>query len=476
MKEKILIADDDESILWVLKKFFKEKGFEVLTAKDGAGAEKILKNSLPLISLIDINMPGKGGLKVLEDAKKEPLDAKTPIIIMTAEGTMKNAIEAMKKGAFDYITKPLDLDELEVIVEKARENLALKGELKDLKQRLMERERGGIVFVGKSKAVEKIFKTVGRAAPQDVTVLIQGESGTGKELVARLLHTNSPRGEKAFVAVNSAAVPKELMESELFGHEKGSFTGALEMRKGKFEIADGGTLFLDEVGDMDEKLQAKLLRAVQEREFYRVGGKETVKVDVRIIAATNQDLEKAVEEKRFREDLYHRLNVVTINIAPLRERKEDIALLCGHFLEKFSEESGTEARSLSKDAVSELQNYPWPGNVRELENILRRAVILSPNIILTPEDISLPKRKQKKESLEDMLEKKLEPFIEKTSGRGKEELYDSIMPFMERPLIKLVLKKTRFNQVKAAELLGINRNTLRKKIKELKISRKDIKD
>ena len=476
MKEKILIADDDESILWVLKKFFKEKGFEVLTAKDGAGAEKILKNSLPLISLIDINMPGKGGLKVLEDAKKEPLDAKTPIIIMTAEGTMKNAIEAMKKGAFDYITKPLDLDELEVIVEKARENLALKGELKDLKQRLMERERGGIVFVGKSKAVEKIFKTVGRAAPQDVTVLIQGESGTGKELVARLLHTNSPRGEKAFVAVNSAAVPKELMESELFGHEKGSFTGALEMRKGKFEIADGGTLFLDEVGDMDEKLQAKLLRAVQEREFYRVGGKEPVKVDVRIIAATNQDLEKAVEEKRFREDLYHRLNVVTINIAPLRERKEDIALLCGHFLEKFSEESGTEARSLSKDAVSELQNYPWPGNVRELENILRRAVILSPNIILTPEDISLPKRKQKKESLEDMLEKKLEPFIEKTSGRGKEELYDSIMPFMERPLIKLVLKKTGFNQIKAAELLGINRNTLRKKIKELKISRKDIKD
>jgi len=476
MKEKILIADDDESILWVLKKFFKEKGFEVLTAKDGAGAEKILKNSLPLISLIDINMPGKGGLKVLEDAKKEPLDAKTPIIIMTAEGTMKNAIEAMKKGAFDYITKPLDLDELEVIVEKAKENLALKGELKDLKQRLMERERGGIVFVGKSKAVEKIFKTVGRAAPQDVTVLIQGESGTGKELVARLLHTNSPRGEKAFVAVNSAAVPKELMESELFGHEKGSFTGALEMRKGKFEIADGGTLFLDEVGDMDEKLQAKLLRAVQEREFYRVGGKETVKVDVRIIAATNQDLEKAVEEKRFREDLYHRLNVVTINIAPLRERKEDIALLCGHFLEKFSEESGTEARSLSKDAVSELQNYPWPGNVRELENILRRAVILSPNIILTPEDISLPKRKQKKESLEDMLEKKLEPFIEKTSGRGKEELYDSIMPFMERPLIKLVLKKTGFNQIKAAELLGINRNTLRKKIKELKISRKDIKD
>jgi len=476
MKEKILVADDDESILWVLKKFFKEKGFEVLTAKDGAGAEKILKNSLPLISLIDINMPGKGGLKVLEDAKKEALDAKTPIIIMTAEGTMKNAIEAMKKGAFDYITKPLDLDELEVIVEKARENLALKGELKDLKQRLMERERGGIVFVGKSKAVEKIFKTVGRAAPQDVTVLIQGESGTGKELVARLLHTNSPRGEKAFVAVNSAAVPKELMESELFGHEKGSFTGALEMRKGKFEIADGGTLFLDEVGDMDEKLQAKLLRAVQEREFYRVGGKEPVKVDVRIIAATNQDLEKAVEEKRFREDLYHRLNVVTINIAPLRERKEDIALLCGHFLEKFSEESGTEARSLSKDAVSELQNYPWPGNVRELENILRRAVILSPNIILTPEDISLPKRKQKKESLEDMLEKKLEPFIEKTSGRGKEELYDSIMPFMERPLIKLVLKKTGFNQVKAAELLGINRNTLRKKIKELKISRKDIKD
>ncbi|MBI5560166.1 MAG: sigma-54-dependent Fis family transcriptional regulator [Deltaproteobacteria bacterium] len=475
MKKKVLIADDEEGIVWVLEKFFREKGFDVLSARDGASAEKFLKDAPPPIALIDINMPGKNGLQILKDLR-ESLEGKTSTIIMTAEGTMKNTIEAMKGGAFDYITKPIDIDELDVIVEKAIENLRLKGEVHTLRERLKERDSGEVVFVGKSKAAEKIFKTVGRAAPRDVTVLIRGESGTGKELLARLLHINSKRSAGAFVALNSAAVPRELMESELFGHEKGAFTGAVESRKGKFELAEGGTLFLDEVGDMDAGLQAKLLRALQEKEFYRLGGKEPIRVDTRIIAATNQDLEKAVEEKRFREDLYHRLNVVTIDAPPLRERKEDIPLLCEHFFEKFSPEMAGETRRVSKDALDEMLNYHWPGNVRELENTLRRAVVLSPSIVLTPDDISLPKKKQKKESLEDMIEKRLEPFIDKTSIRGRQELYDSLIPFMERPLIKLVLKKTRFNQVKAAELLGINRNTLRKKIKEFKITRKDLKE
>ena len=475
MKKRVLIADDDESTRWVLERFFKEKGFETITAVDGSEAEGLLKSASPGLALMDINMPGKDGLDILKDVKEEA-SLHTAIIIMTAEGTMKNTIEAMKRGAFDYITKPIDLEELDVMVDKAVENLSLREEVSTLKERLRERLASETVFVGKSKPVERIFKTVGKIAPSDVTVLIEGESGTGKELVAKLIHANSPRSEGPFIAVNSAAVPRELMESELFGHERGAFTGATETRKGKFELAEGGTLFLDEVGDMDLELQAKLLRAIQEREFYRVGGKEPIRVDVRIIAATNQDLEKAVEEKRFREDLFYRLNVVTINLPPLRKRKEDIPLLAEYFFERFHQEMGIERRHLSKQAAEELMSHSWPGNVRELENVLRRAVLLSPNLILMPEDLTLTKRQHKKESLEEMIARRLEPFIEKTSSRGRQELYDSIMPFMERPLIKLVLKKTRFNQVKAAELLGINRNTLRKKIKELKISRKDVKE
>ncbi|MBI5599640.1 MAG: sigma-54-dependent Fis family transcriptional regulator [Deltaproteobacteria bacterium] len=484
MKEKVLIADDDAGIAWVLDKFFREKGFEVIVARDGASAEKALREASVPLALVDINMPGKDGLTILKDAKKWE-GFKTAVIIMTAEGTMKNAIEAMKRGAFDYVTKPIDLDELDVITARAVEDFHLRNEVSVLKERLKEKLAGETVFVGRTKVVERIFKTVGKVAPKDATVLVQGESGTGKELVARLIHANSLRCEGPFIAVNSAAVPGELMESELFGHEKGAFTGATETGRGKFELAGGGTLFLDEIGDMAAGLQAKLLRAVQEREFYRVGGKEPVRVDVRIIAATNQDLEKAVEEKRFREDLYYRLNVVTVTIPPLRERKDDIPLLAEHFFDKFAREMGIETRRLSKDAATELMTYPWPGNVRELENVLRRGVLLSPNTVLTPADIALPQRHYRKESIEDMISARLEPFLEKalssgpsSSGRGggRQELYDSVMPFMERPLIKLVLKKTRFNQIKASELLGINRNTLRKKIRDLKISKKDVKD
>ncbi len=474
MKRKVLIADDDKSLLWVLERFFRDKRFKPLCATDGNEAQNILKTERVELVLMDINMPGKTGLQILKELKG--LKDLPPVIIMTAEATMENTIAAMKHGALDYVSKPVDLDELDIIVGRAMENARLRKELSTLKKTLEQKWASETVFVGKSKAAERIFKTIGRIAPRNVTVLIQGESGTGKEIVAKLVHLNSPRREGPFVAVNSAAVPRELMESELFGHEKGAFTGATETRKGRFELADGGTIFLDEIGDMDVGLQAKLLRVLQEKEFYRIGGKEPIRVDVRIIAATNQNLEKCVEEGRFREDLYYRLNVVGINIPPLRERKEDIEPLSEYFLERFVEEMGVERRMLSREALAALRSHNWPGNVRELENVLRRAVLLSSGVVITPEDLALKGKREKKESLEAIIERRLAPFIDKTGTRGKQHLYADILPLLERPLIRLVLKKTRFNQLRAAELLGINRNTLRKKIKELNITRKDLSD
>jgi len=463
---RVLIADDDESILWVLEKLLREKGLDVAAAKDGIEAGKAIAAGVQL-ALLDINMPGKNGLRLLTEAKEAGSQAS--FIIMTAESTMKNTLEAMRLGAFDYITKPFDLAELEVVIDKALENLRLKARLTNLAERLKEHLSGETAFVGKSKAVEEVFKKAGKVAARDVTVLILGESGTGKELLARILHANSERDDGPFVAVNSAAVPKDLMESELFGFEKGAFTGAVEAKKGKFELADGGTLFLDEVGDTSPELQARLLRAIQEREFYKVGGKEPVKVDVRIIAATNHDLEKAVAEKRFREDLLFRLNGITFTMPPLRDRKGDVAVLAAHFLERFRGEFAVGAKSLSPKAMEALEAYNWPGNVRELENIIRRAVLMSQSVTITPEDLGLPLSRHRRESLEDIITARIKPFIDKTDHRSKQELYDFIMPFMERPLIRLVLEKTRGNQVQAAEMLGINRNTLRKKIKELDI-------
>ena len=467
MKKKVLIVDDDESILWILQRMFKDKKIETVEARDGKSALEMLKGQDLSIAIMDIRMPEKDGLDVLREIKET--GCQTPIIIMTAQGTMKNAVEAMKHGAFDYITKPFDIGELEILVDRALEHRKLKQEVANLKDRLKERVAKEITFIGKSKAVQDVFKTVGRIAPKDVPVIIQGESGTGKELVAKLIHTNSPRNEGPFIAVNSAAIPRELMESELFGYEKGAFTGAIETRLGKFELANNGTLFLDEIGDMALDLQSKLLRAIQGQEFYRVGGKQPIQVDVRIIAATNQDIEKAVEEKKFREDLLYRLNVVTIKLPPLRSRKEDIPLLAEYFLQKFQEEMGIEPRTISPNATNALKSYSWPGNVRQLENILRRAVLLSPNPMLTPDDVSLPRERRNRESLEDIISSRLEGYINSIDASGKHELYDTIVPFMERPLIKLVLKKTGGNQVKTAEILGINRNTLRKKIKELGI-------
>ncbi len=469
-EQVVLIADDDESMLWLLESFFSDKGLKTMKASDGAGAEAILAETAPDIALLDINMPGKDGLAILKDAG--PLAEDTSFIIMTAEATMDNTVEAMKLGAFDYISKPFDLNELEIIVERALKDRAMRKRLKRLSTRLDEGLAEATQFVGKSRAVQEVFKTVGRLAAGDVDVMVLGESGTGKELLARILHASSARKDGPFVAFNAAAVPAGLMESELFGYEKGAFTGAAESRPGKFELADTGAIFLDEVGDMSMDLQARLLRVVQEREFYRVGGKTPIRVDVRIIAATNHDIPALVRDGRFREDLWFRLGGVAITMPPLRKRRSDIPLLAEHFLARFSREFGTGARTISPAAMEALKRYRWPGNVRELENVIRRAVLLSSTMEILPCDLNITPGEHRGDSLENVIAARLKPFVERMEMRGRQDIYALIMPFMERPLLRLVLERTGGNQLRAAEVLGINRNTLRKKIKLLGIEKK----
>jgi two-component system nitrogen regulation response regulator GlnG len=473
LPHKILIVDDDDSIRFVLKKALTKEGYEVSEAKDGlAGLAALKKGAYPL-AFMDIRMPGMDGLTVLGQMKEAGID--TYVIMMTAQGTMRTAIEAMKLGAFDYITKPFDVDEVLLLSSRALENRAMAAEVENLKASLRERYEVGSI-IGQSATIRDIFKDVGRVAGTDVTVLITGESGTGKELFARAIHAHSRRVAGPFVVVNSAAIPRELMESELFGHEKGAFTGAAGRKIGKFEQASGGTLFLDEIGDMDLNLQAKLLRALQEKEFERVGSTETLKADVRIIAATHRDLDVAVAEGKFREDLYYRLNVVSLHLPPLRERKEDIPALAEHFLDKTAQELGTPKKSITAKAVKRLMDYDWPGNVRELENCIKRAVVLSSSGALLPEDVEVLMKGEKEGmklaenmTLEGLLEDRIRCFLKKTKKLGKSDVYDSVISLVEKPLISGALEETNYNQLKAADLLGINRNTLRKKITELRI-------
>ncbi|MFQ5901205.1 MAG: sigma-54-dependent transcriptional regulator [Thermodesulfobacteriota bacterium] len=472
-RENILIADDDEGIRWVLEKFLDEKGFSTSSFKDGLTALNTIKGDSYTLAIIDITMPGLNGFQFLEKIKG--IDHGLPVIIMTGQGTMKNAIEAMKGGAYDYITKPFDLDELGIIIDRAVESRRLRDEVLTLKGRIKARLEKETVIIGKSPPMQRLYKIIGKVAPQDVTVLISGESGTGKELVARVIHLHSKRAQGPFIAINSAAIPKELMESEMFGFEKGAFTGATEERPGKFELAQGGTLFLDEIGDMPLDLQSKLLRIIQEKEFYKLGGKRAIKLNVRLITATNQDLTAAVSGKRFREDLFHRLNVVNIPIPPLRKRKDDIPLLTEHILNGLKGEMGGEAKDLSEDALQCLVDYNWPGNVRELENTLKRAFILSSDPVIKSHELNLAEtdKTKKKDSLNSTLEgffaKRLEDVTDKVKKDLKGDLYSMVIRWVEKPLIELILKKTRGNQILASRILGINRNTLRKKIKELKV-------
>jgi len=471
---KILIAEDEESLRWVLKKALEDEGYWVQTIANGQLARQSLHENHFDVSLIDIRLPDLDGLTLLKEAKEAGID--TAMILMTAQNTMHNAIEAMKNGAYDYVTKPFDLEEILVLVRRAFESRKLSRDFRELKEEVKKRFEPGVNIIGSSSTMQRVYKTIGQVVDTNATILIQGESGTGKELVAKTIHYNSPRWNRPFITVNCAAIPRELLESELFGHEKGSFTGALERRIGKFELAAEGTLFLDEVGDMPLDLQTKLLRVVQDREFSRVGGKEILKADVRILAATNQDLEKAVKEKRFREDLYFRLKVIPISLPPLRERRGDLPLLVGYFIDKINREMGTSISGISPEALKLLEAHSWPGNVRELENTLIRAAVLSPGPILFPKDFTFQgsqgghSREVDSLSLEEVIRHKLEDYFERTKGVDVDNLYSLVVERVERPLIELTLRKTQGNQVRAAEILGINRNTLRKKISELNIS------
>ncbi len=471
---RILVADDEESIRWVLSKSLTKQGFSVDLAANGSEALMMLRQQRYDLAVLDIKMPGTSGLDLLSRIHSDYPEIL--VVIMTAESSMKNAVEAMKRGAYDYITKPFDLDALDAIILKARKASEVTDEVKRLKEEVRDHYQVDRNIIGKSRAMQEVYKVLGKVAPADVTVLITGESGTGKELVARAIHFNSPRLGKPFLALNCAAIPRELLESELFGFEKGAFTGAVERKTGKFEQANGGTLFLDEIGDMPLELQAKLLRVLQEKEITRTGGTTTIPVDVRIVAATNQELKEKVRNREFREDLFYRLNVVPIELPPLRERREDIPLLVEFFIQRAGEELGVPARGCTEEALRLLKGYSWPGNVRELENSIQRAALLSPDQVLTPDDfpglVGGAQRRDNEGSLEALIANKLNASLAQMDVQELDDLYDMVLQQMERPLIRIVLDKTRGNQVRAAEILGINRNTLRKKIQLLGIDLK----
>ncbi len=464
---RVLIADDEESIRWVLRQALADLGWVVETAENGEEAWSKLTSGNFEVALVDIRMPGLDGLELLSRLAESGCD--TSVIIVTAQNTMANAIEAMKRGAYDYITKPFDLDEVRILVRRALEMRRQSAELERLERDQRKRFELGVEIVGRTPVMQEIFKTIGRVAPTEATVLIQGESGTGKELIARAIHAHSRRWSGPFVAMNCSAVPRDLLESELFGHERGAFTGATEQRLGVFEVANSGTLFLDEVGDMPLELQAKLLRVVQERELTRVGGREVVKVDVRLIAATNQNLERAVREGRFREDLYFRLAVVPIHVPPLRQRRADIPDLVRYFLAKINRELGGRVSGISDEAMEKLLQHSWPGNVRELENTLVRAAVLAPGPFVMPQDLVLAESGPGKKSTEAItIEAAIRQAVESLLGSDPEvsprNVYAWVMQRVERPLIEYALERTGGNQLRAAALLGINRNTLHKKM------------
>ena len=471
MNGTILIADDEELIRQVLCDALTEQGYHVKAVETGTQAWSALQEQSFDLAFVDIRMPELSGLDLLHKTQAAQIDL--PIIIMTGQTTLTNAIEAMKRGAFDYLPKPFDLDDVHALVSHVMEAKRLTVDTDHPLPAIQGRDEQ---IIGSGAAMQQVYKTIGRIVRSDATVLLQGESGTGKDLVAKVIHHYSARWRAPFIGINCSAIPLDLLESELFGHERGAFTGAVERHAGKFEQAAGGTLFLDEIGDMPLSLQAKLLRVLQEREFTRVGGSQALRADVRIIAATNQDLATAVKEKRFREDLYFRLRVVPVTLPPLRQRREDIPELTTYFLDNITKEVGTSATGITPEAQTLLTNYAWPGNVRELGNTLLRAAVLSPGPLLTPADLSLPQTRiplpadLAELSFEEIVQRQLTTYLQQPALLEAGDLHAVIISQVEKPLIELVLDHTRGNQLKAAELLGINRNTLRKKMTDLKIA------
>jgi two-component system, NtrC family, nitrogen regulation response regulator GlnG len=472
----VLIADDDPAIRLVLRHRLEADGYRVDEAPDSQSALDALHSNRFDVALLDIIMPGTGGLDVLSAAKSD--NVRTLIIVITAASTMNNAVEAMKRGAHDYLTKPFaNLDLVAAAIRRAVEVAAQAADLDRLKDEVNRQLVGGEI-VGRSPAMQEVYKLIGRVVTNDATVLLSGESGTGKELVARAIHFKSSRWRSPFVAVNCSAIPQGLLESELFGHERGSFTGATERRAGKFEMADTGTIFLDEIGDLPLELQPKLLRVLQEREFSRVGSVETLKVKARVIAATNQDLQKLVAARQFREDLYFRLRVIPISMPPLRERREDISELTDYFVGKAVQEMGARVSALSPEARAKLNAYDWPGNVRELENAVMRAALLAPGTTIRAEDVELspttvaatPAGKiDDNSNLAEVITSRIVSWFDSPGSEEPRDLYHKLVAEIERPLIEMALKRASGNQVRAARVLGLNRNTLRKKITDHKI-------
>ena len=454
-KVHLLLIDDEKNYLLVLETLLTEAGYAVTALNDPETALAFLEESEVDIVITDMKMPRISGREVLERVKKNW--PHIPVLIMTAFGSIESAVEAMRYGAFNYITKPFSNDELLLSIQNAAELARAHRQYQLLRESLEERY-GKHQIIGRSRAIRDMLALVDRAGPSRATVLITGESGTGKELVARAIHFSSPRSQEPFVSVNCMALNPGVLESELFGHEKGSFTGAVAMRRGRFEQASGGTLFLDEVGELTPELQVKLLRVLQERRFERVGGSEEIEVDIRIVAATNKDLMPLVQAGTFREDLYYRLNVVHIPIPPLRERREDIPLLVAHFAEKAAKENGIPPKTVSTEALNHLSGYEWPGNIRQLQNVVERCLVLVPGDVITLEDLPAEIRDEEAQfkSAVDLLPVQL-------------DLADTLER-IEAALIRRALVRADFVQAKAAELLGISKSLMQYKLKKYSIT------
>ncbi|MCH4295243.1 nitrogen regulation protein NR(I) [Shewanella sp. 3B26] len=467
ISEQVWILDDDSSIRWVLEKALKSAR---ITSASFAAAESLwqaLELSQPLVIVSDIRMPGTDGLTLLERIGLHY--PHIPVIIMTAHSDLDSAVAAYQSGAFEYLPKPFDIDEAIALVERALTHASEQSPQSIASEPIKAPE-----IIGEAPAMQEVFRAIGRLSRSSISVLINGQSGTGKELVAGALHKHSPRKDKPFIALNMAAIPKDLIESELFGHEKGAFTGAAGVRQGRFEQANGGTLFLDEIGDMPLDVQTRLLRVLADGQFYRVGGHSPVQVDVRIIAATHQDLERLVQQGQFREDLFHRLNVIRVHLPPLRERREDIPQLARHFLAAAAREIGVEAKILAKDTAVKLQQLPWPGNVRQLENTCRWLTVMASGQEILPQD--LPPELLKEPSSTAAIaagdgdwESALRDMVDRRLGEGESDLLADMQPTFERIMLEVALKHTQGHKQEAARRLGWGRNTLTRKLKELEM-------
>ncbi|MDH4223430.1 MAG: sigma-54 dependent transcriptional regulator [candidate division Zixibacteria bacterium] len=469
--KQILLIEDDTKICDSINNYFNSEQIKLHTIFDGKVALETINHLKPDLVLLDINLPNLSGVEILKEIKER--DIRIPVIVITGYISTAVAIETMKEGAYEFVTKPFQLEKLARIVDKALQEKKGEGDSSGFGK--IDRPEDENLIIGKSPEIVEIAKLIGQVAPTDAAVLIMGESGTGKELVARAIHRNSLRKDRPFLSVNCAALPESLLESELFGYEKGAFTGAYQKRFGKFEQADKGTIFLDEIADMSLMTQSKVLRVLQEQEFERVGGNQSIKVDVRIIAATNKSLVNCIKEGNFRVDLFYRLKVVSIYLPPLRERRSDIPLLADHFLKKYAELTGKKVSEVSDSAMKVLVKYPWPGNVRELENNIHTAVVMSKGGLLSPEHF--PIFNDSKEKLEIDFEKikkdyhkimyaVLDPLFPKILANSDGHIYDHMEEALEKTIFDLSLKYFQGNQVKAAELLGVSRNTLRDRMKK----------